>query len=335
MKVLVTGGAGFIGSNFVRALVAVGAHAVTVLDKLTYAGNLENLDGLEIDFVRGDVAEPADVDGVLARGGFDAVAHFAAESHVDRSLTDPAPFLRTNVTGTQVLLDAARRAGVKRFLHISTDEVYGPMAPHATADEHAPLRPTSPYSASKAAGDLLVFAARHTWRLPAVIARPSNNYGPRQHPEKAIPLFLTNAMEGKRLPVYGDGLQERDWLHVDDCVRALVALLEAERLDQAIYNVSFGSPRPNLEMVRSVLRFAGRDESFIEHVADRPGHDRRYAPIPSLLRRELGWAPEIDFDEGLVRTARWYEENRAWWDRIKSGEYREYYEKMYATRGGT
>ncbi|MHC4199019.1 MAG: dTDP-glucose 4,6-dehydratase [Planctomycetota bacterium] len=338
MRVLITGGAGFIGSNFVRALAAGGSHdrgdEITVLDKLTYAGNLENLEGLDVEFVRGDVAEPDEVARLVAPGRFEAVVHFAAESHVDRSLEDPAPFLRTNVTGTQVMLDEARRARVGRFVHVSTDEVYGPMQPGGTATEDSPLHPTSPYSASKAAGDLLVLAARHTWGLPALIARPSNNYGPRQHPEKAIPLFLTNAMEGRKLPVYGDGLQERDWLFVDDCVGALVELLRADNLEHVIYNVSFGSPRPNLEMVRSILRFAGRDESFVEHVKDRPGHDRRYAPASSRLRAELGWKPGVDFEAGLARTAAWYRENQGWWDSIKSGAYREYYERMYGERGG-
>jgi len=333
MRVLVTGGAGFIGSNFVRALADDGAHEITVLDKLTYAGNLENLEGIEIEFVKGDVAEPADVESVLSPGRFDGVVHFAAESHVDRSLEDAAPFLRTNVTGTQVMLDAARRAGVARYVHLSTDEVYGPMGPGETADESAPFRPTSPYSASKAAADLLVAAARHTWGTPAVIARPSNNYGPRQHPEKAVPLFLTNAMEGKGLPVYGDGLQERDWLYVEDCVRALVALLLAPKLEHAVYNISFGEPRPNIEMVKAVLDFAGRSADAVEHVKDRPGHDRRYAPDSARIRSELGWQPEVDFDRGLALTAEWYKAHPEWWERIKSGAYRDYYEKMYASRG--
>ena len=336
MRMLVTGGAGFIGSNFVRLVVEEGRDEVTVLDKLTYAGNLENLEGLDqagMKFVRGDVAEPEDVEGVLSPGSFDAVVHFAAESHVDRSLEDPAPFIRTNVRGTQVILDAARRAGVKRFLHISTDEVYGPLAPGETTDESAPLRPSSPYAASKAAADLLAFAARHTWGLPVVVARASNNYGPRQHPEKMIPLFLTNALEGKPLPVYGDGLQERDWLYVEDCARAFLALVRAPELAHAVYNVSFGSPRTNMETTRAVLALAGRDDSQIEHVKDRPGHDRRYAPDSTRLREEIGWKPEADFGAGLERTARWYRENRSWWDRVKSGEYMAYYERMYGSRG--
>jgi len=333
MRVLITGGAGFIGSNFVRMLAAGGADKITVLDKLTYAGNLENLEGLDIEFVKGDVAEPGDVERVLSPGRFEGVVHFAAESHVDRSLEDAAPFLRTNVTGTQVMLDAARRSGVARFVHLSTDEVYGPMEPGETSDEGAPFRPTSPYSASKAAADLLVMAARHTWGLPAVIARPSNNYGPRQHPEKAIPLFLTNAMEGKRLPVYGDGLQERDWLYVEDCAHALAGLLRAPLLEHAVYNVSFGAPRPNLEMIGAILEFVGKDADFIEHVADRPGHDRRYAPDSSRLRAEIGWQPEVDFDAGLALTAEWYKGNPEWWERIKSGAYRDYYDKMYGSRG--
>jgi dTDP-glucose 4,6-dehydratase len=336
MRMLVTGGAGFIGSNFVRMVVEEGRDEVTVLDKLTYAGNLENLEGLDpsvMRFVRGDVAAPEDVEGVLSPGGFDAVVHFAAESHVDRSLEDPAPFIRTNVLGTQVMLDAARRAGVRRFLHISTDEVYGPLAPGEVTDEGAPLRPSSPYAASKAAADLLALAARHTWGLPVVVARASNNYGPRQHPEKMIPLFLTNALEEKPLPVYGDGLQERDWLYVHDCARAFLALVRAAELAHAVYNVSFGSPRTNMETTRAALALAGRDKSLIEHVKDRPGHDRRYAPDSTRLREEIGWKPGTDFRAGLERTARWYRENRSWWDRVKSGEYMAYYERMYGSRG--
>jgi dTDP-glucose 4,6-dehydratase len=207
------------------------------------------------------------------------------------------------------------------------------MEPGQMSGEDAPFRPTSPYSASKAAGDLLVMAARHTWGLPAVIVRPSNNYGPRQHPEKAIPLFLTNAMEGKKLPVYGDGMQERDWLYVNDCVRALVGLLRAPALDHAVYNLSFGAPRQNLEMVRAILKFAGLGKDFLEHVKDRPGHDRRYAPDSSRLRDELGWQPKVDFGCGLALTAEWYKANPEWWERIKSGAYRDYYEKMYGSRG--
>lgn len=363
MRMLVTGGAGFIGSNFVRftrrgGLVlaggregAEGTDEITVLDKLTYAGNLSNLEGLDIEFVRGDCAEPAEVERVLTPGRFETVVHFAAESHVDRSLEDPAPFLRTNVIGTQVMLDAARRAGVKRFLHVSTDEVYGPLAPAETSDEESRLRPSSPYAASKAAADHLVLAARHTWGLGAIVARASNNYGPRQHPEKMVPLFLTNAIEGKALPVYGDGLQERDWLFVEDCVRAFLLLARAPRLAHTIYNVSFGSPRTNMETTRAILELVRRDEpataraaqraasqssageSLIRHVKDRPGHDRRYAPDSTRLREELGWRPEIEFDQGLHVTARWYRENHDWWERVKSGEYMEYYERVYGSRG--
>jgi len=304
MRLLVTGGAGFIGSNFCQ--LAVERHEVVVIDKLTYAGSLANLEGLALEFVEGDVTDPADVERALARAKPDAIVHFAAETHVDRSLADPAPFLKTNVIGTQVLLDAARASRVARFLQISTDEVYGPMGPDETANEDAPLRPSSPYAASKAAADLLVLAARHTWGLPAIIARPSNNYGPRQYPEKAIPLFLVNALAGRPLPVYGDGLQERDWLYVEDCAGALLALVEARELRHTIYNISFGRPRPNIEVARALLRLVGRDDSLIAHVADRPGHDRRYAPDSSRIRDELGWRPRVDFDEGLRRTVEWY-----------------------------
>lgn len=315
MKVLVTGGAGFIGSNFVHELVRRGGHEIVVLDKLTYAGNLANLAGLleELDFVRGDVAEPSEVGPLFERHRFDSVVHFAAESHVDRSIQDSAPFLRTNVIGTQVLLDAVRRSPVRRFLHISTDEVYGEMAPGQTAEELSPLRPSSPYAASKAAGDHLVLAAARTHGLPVVIARPSNNYGPRQYPEKMIPLFLTNALGGRKLPVYGDGLQERDWLFVEDCVGALLALLEAPALEHAVYNVSVGEPRPNMDVVKLLLSVLEEGEELIQHVTDRLGHDRRYAPDSSRIRGELRWRPRVGFEEGLRRTVAWYLENKDWW----------------------
>lgn len=304
MRLLITGGAGFIGSHLAR--LAAGRHEVTVFDKLTYAGSLDNLKGLDVCFVQGDVAEPADVERAFSKGPFDVVLHLAAETHVDRSLKDPAPFLRTNVLGTQVLLDASRAFGVGRFVHVSTDEVYGPMQACQTASEEHPLRPSSPYAASKAAGDLLVLAARHTWGFPAIIARPSNNYGPRQYPEKMIPLFIVNALAGKALPVYGDGLQERDWLFVEDCARALLELAEADILRHTVYNISFGCPRPNIEVARMLLRLVGRDDSLIQHVADRPGHDRRYAPDSSRIRAELGWRPVVDFEEGLRVTVEWY-----------------------------
>jgi len=338
VRVLVTGGAGFIGSHFVRALAASGRDEVAVLDVLTYAGSMENLEGAACEFVRGDVACPEDVAGVLGAGRFDGIVNFAAETHVDRSIEEPAPFLRTNVIGTQVLLDAARAAGVARFVHVSTDEVYGPMAQGVCATEDFPLRPSSPYAASKAAADHLVLAARRTWGLPAVIARPSNNYGPRQYPEKAMPLFITNALEGRPLPVYGDGLHERDWLFVDDSVRALLMLLAAPALAHAAYNISFGRPRPNLDIARAILREVSGGEPAgggpaIEHVADRPGHDRRYAPDSRRVRDELGWEPRVGFDEGLRRTVCWHRENADWWRRIRSGEYRAYYERMYGSRG--
>ncbi|MGE5553685.1 MAG: dTDP-glucose 4,6-dehydratase [Betaproteobacteria bacterium] len=332
-RILVTGGAGFIGSNFIRYWLERHEGEVVNLDLLTYAGNLENLAGVERNpryrFVRGDIADRELVDELL--DGVEAVVNFAAESHVDRSIHDAGAFIRTNVAGTQVLLEAARHRGIRRFMQISTDEVYGSLGPTGAFTEETPLAPNSPYSASKAAADLLVRAYHQTYGLDTVITRCSNNYGPYQFPEKLIPLMVTNALEGKELPVYGDGLNVRDWIHVRDHCRAIDLVLHQGRAG-GVYNVGAGEERTNLELVRALLRLLDKPESLIRFVADRPGHDRRYAIDSTKIRRELGWRPEIPFAEGLRETVEWYGANRLWWEKIKSGEYREYYERMYGNR---
>ncbi len=338
MRLLVTGGAGFIGSNLVRQLLREDPSVeVTNLDKLTYAGNLENLadiaDSPRYRFVQADIADPEPVERIFAEG-FDAVLHLAAESHVDRSLEDAAPFLRTNVVGTHVLLEAARRADLRRFLHISTDEVYG-SAPETTSfDEQAPLKPSSPYAASKAASDLLVLSYVHTHGLPAIVLRATNNYGPYQFPEKLIPLMIANALEDRPLPVYGDGLHARDWIHVEDHCRAIRLALERGRPGE-VYNVSAGQPRPNLEIIRALLRTLGKPESLIRFVEDRPGHDRRYALDSAKIRRELGWAPHFGLDQGLAATVEWNRAHADWLERCRSGAYRDYYQRHYARRAET
>mgnify|MGYP001319990138 CR=1 FL=1 len=333
---LVTGGAGFIGSNFVRLLLTErpDAHVVN-LDLLTYAGNLENLADLSDHprhtFVRGDVVDPAAWES-QAGGRPDVLVHFAAESHVDRSIDDAHPFLRTNVLGTQTLLDWARRVGVPRFVQVSTDEVYGTLGPDDPAFvETTPLAPNSPYAASKAAADLLVRAARETHRMDVVVTRCSNNYGPYQFPEKLLPLMITNAMEDRHLPVYGDGLQVRDWIHVEDHCRGVLAAAEAGR-PGGIYNFGASGEQTNISMVRRVLGLLGRPESLIRHVEDRKGHDRRYAMGYAHARAELGWEPRIALDAGLAATVDWYRENEEWWRRVKSGAYRDYYDRMYGGR---
>lgn len=338
MKLLVTGGAGFIGSNFIRHFLRIHPDSTVVnLDKLTYAGNLDNLADVQSHpkyfFLRGDICDPGCISEVL-RQGVDAVVNFAAESHVDRSIADAREFLRTNVQGTYTLLDAARRAGVRRFLHVGTDEVYGSQNPGDEADEESPLKPNSPYAASKASADLLVRAFRETYGFPALITRTSNNYGPNQFPEKFIPLMITNALEGKRLPVYGDGLNERDWIYVEDNCAALDRVLQ-EGQEGEIYNIGAGEPLPNLVVVRRLLKILGKSEDLIEFVPDRPGHDRRYALKTHKIRRELDWKPAVTFDEGLERTVEWYRTHSDWVQKAKSGEYRAYYEKFYSHRLST
>jgi dTDP-glucose 4,6-dehydratase len=327
MRLLVAGGAGFIGSNYVgHRLHEHPDHSVRVLDKLTYAGRRENLDGLSEDrweLVEADIADRDAVRGAVE--DCDAVVNFAAESHVDRSIETPGEFITTDVYGTYVLLEAARDAGV-RHLQVSTDEVYGDFE-LGTASEESPLNPSSPYSASKAGGDLLVSAFARTYDVEALIIRASNNYGPRQHPEKLIPLCILNALAGDALPVYGDGMQVRNWLYVGDCCAAVDAVLERGEPGQ-VYNVGGPDELPNLDVVRRILALTDRDESLIEYVKDRPGHDRRYSLSAARLEA-LGWKAAVGFDEGIERTVNWYRENQWWWEPIRSGEYREYYERQY------
>ncbi len=337
MRVLITGGAGFIGSNFIRYLAGHHAeHSLTNLDKLTYAGNLENLEGLSSDvqyrFVKGDICDAVLLGKLLSK--HDAVVHFAAESHVDRSILDVSPCFETNIRGTYTLLEAARAARLQRFLHVSTDEVYGSMAEDETATETSPLRPSSPYAASKAAADMLVLAYAHTYRVPAVIARGSNNYGPYQFPEKFIPLMISNAMESRKLPVYGDGLQVRDWLYVEDFCRALDLLLHRGRPGE-VYNAGGSEVRANLEVARLLLRLMDKPESLLEHVTDRPGHDRRYALDCAKIHREFGWKPKESFEQGIRKTVGWYLAHEAWVAGVRGGAYRDYYERHYVRRNQT
>jgi dTDP-glucose 4,6-dehydratase len=325
MRVLVTGGCGFIGSHFVKRLVA-GGDEVVVLDKLTYSGNLANLDGVEHSFVHGDIADPVAVTG--AGEGCDAVVNFAAETHVDRSILAAGEFIRTDVVGTHVLLEWVREAGIP-LVQVSTDEVYGDISDGVTATDEAPLRPSSPYAASKAAGDLQVLAYVRTFGTDARITRGANTYGSFQYPEKLIPLFVTNALAGEPLPVYGDGRQRREWLHVDDhCSAVELVLREGEA--GAIYNIG-GEEKENLDVTRLILELTEADPSLVRHVEDRPGHDRRYS-VDSGRIRELGWGPIRPFTQGLAETVRWYRERRDWWEPIKSGAYREYYEQQYSAR---
>ena len=322
MRLLVTGGAGFIGSTYVRLFA--GEHDIVVLDKLTYAGRRENVpEGVEL--VVGGIEDRELVTQVAA--GMDAVVNFAAESHVDRSIADQDAFARTHVIGTGVLLDAVRERGVPRFLQVSTDEVYGSIE-SGSFTESSPIQPSSPYSATKAAGDLLVSAHVHTYGTEAVICRGSNNYGPRQYPEKLIPLMILNALHGDPLPVYGDGRQVRNWLYVEDFARAINIVLQSGRPGEA-YNAGGPDEMENLEVVRRILELTGRDESLIEHVTDRPGHDRRYSLGSEKIGGELGWEASVRFSEGLEQTVAWYRDNRPWWEPIRSGEYREYYERHY------
>ncbi len=335
-RVLVTGAAGFIGSNFVRRTLRLKADwHVVAFDALTYAGNLENLRGLEdtrrFKFVRADICDAEAVRAVLADGVW-ALVHFAAESHVDRSIHGGADFVRTNVLGTQVLLDEARQAGVERFLQVSTDEVYGSLGPKGKFIETSPLAPNSPYSASKASADLFARAYHRTYGLPVIVTRCSNNYGPYQFPEKVIPLFITNLIEDQPVPLYGDGLNVRDWIHVWDHCDALLAALERGEPGE-VYNIGGNNELTNLKLTHAILSELDRDESMIRPVKDRPAHDRRYAVDFSKITRQLGWTPQIRFADGIHDTVRWYREHESWWRAIKSGEYRHYYERQYGAGG--
>jgi dTDP-glucose 4,6-dehydratase len=334
MRILVTGGAGFIGSNFIRCVLgAPEGYAVVNFDKLTYAGNLENLDsvtnGPNYLFIKGDICDPTAVEEAMT--ACDAVVHFAAESHVDRSIYEPAAAIETNVKGTFILLQVARKLQIPRFVHISTDEVYGDILPNTFADENSPLQPSSPYSSSKAASDLLVRSYVRTYGFPALITRSSNNYGPYQFPEKFLPLMITNALDDKPLPIYGDGKQQRDWLHVEDNCRGVIAVLEKGRTGE-VYNLGGVDVEENLSIARRLLRIMGKPESLLSYVKDRPGHDRRYALKCEKMECELGWKPRIPLDEGLRQTIDWYRTNTNWVAGVRGGEYSKYYQKYYENR---
>ena len=341
MHLLVTGGCGFIGSNFIQHMLAAHEDAVIVnLDKLTYAGNRRNLAGVEEEhlggryhFAHGDICDQELVPSLMRRFAFDAVLNFAAESHVDRSISDPFPFVTTNVLGTQNLLEAARQAGIGRFVHISTDEVYGSLGPAGQFTEDTPLAPNSPYSASKASSDLLARAYFHTYGMPVIVTRCSNNYGPYQFPEKLIPLVYLKASRDEPIPVYGDGKNVRDWIHVMDHCRGVEAAL-LRGTPGAVYNFGGDAERTNLEVVRAILRLTGKSEGLISFVADRPGHDRRYAMAFERSTRDLGWTPRQTFEQGLADTLAWYQTNQAWLDEVQSGAYRRFMDEWYSTRQG-
>jgi dTDP-glucose 4,6-dehydratase len=339
MKILVTGAAGFIGANFVYyELQAHPEDEITGLDLLTYAGNLETLDEAlkspKFTFVKGDITDVDSVDKLFEEEGFGAVVNFAAESHVDRSIEDPSVFLKTNILGTQTLMDASRKYGVKRYHQVSTDEVYGDLPldrPDLLFTEDFPLKTSSPYSASKASADLLVGAYIRTFGLPATISRCSNNYGPYQFPEKLIPLMIANCLEDKPLPVYGEGLNIRDWLYVDDHCKAIDLILRKGKVGE-VYNIGGHNEMTNIDIVKLILKELGKPESLITYVTDRKGHDLRYAIDPAKIGRELAWKPETMFADGIKLTIRWYLDNRDWWGRIVSGEYMDYYDKIYGDR---
>jgi dTDP-glucose 4,6-dehydratase len=338
MNVLVTGGCGFIGSNLVLHLRATRPEwTIVTLDKLTYAGNLENLKSLEGDgqhvFVKGDICSRELVEELIGVRRIDAVFHLAAESHVDRSILGPELFVQTNVLGTQLLLEACKNGKVRRFVMVSTDEVYGSLGASGAFTESSPLKPSSPYSASKAAADLIALAYGHTFGLDVVVTRCSNNYGRYQFPEKLIPLMIVNALQNKPLPVYGDGGNVRDWLHVEDHCEALLAVLERGTAGE-VYNIGGGAERKNIDLVRGLLKLLGKGDELIRFVADRPGHDRRYAIDPGKIRNELGWAPAHTFEAGLAETVRWYVDNASWWEHVNSGSYRQYFETQYRARLG-
>lgn len=334
MKILVTGGAGFIGSNFVRLVLGLReGYQVVNYDKLTYAGNLANVASVQHDpnyqFIKGDICDPAALEAAMK--GCDAVVHFAAESHVDRSIYEPATAIDTNVTGTSTLLHVARVAGISRFVQISTDEVYGDIPAGAFADENSRIAPSSPYSASKAGADLLALSYVRTYGFPAMITRSSNNYGPYQFPEKFMPVMIMNALEGKPVPIYGDGRQQRDWLYVEDNCRGILTVLERGRVGD-VYNIGGLDIVENLALAERLLCLTGKPESLLSHVKDRPGHDRRYALKCDKIKRELGWEPQISLEDGLRQTIDWYRSNATWVNQVRSGEYLAYYQKNYDHR---
>ena len=335
-RILVTGGAGFIGSNFVRMVLCEHTDCFVVnLDRLTYAGNLENLDDFlehqNHKFVKGDICDGSLVGKIIDENKIEVIVNFAAESHVDRSITGPKIFIETNVSGTLTLLEAARDKGLERFIQVSTDEVYGSLGPEGKFTEQTPLSPNSPYSASKAAADHLVEAFGHTWGVKYNIGRCSNNYGPFQFPEKLIPLMINNALNDKELPVYGDGLYVRDWLYVHDHCTAIWKILTEGRVGE-VYNIGGCNEKANLEVIKLILKRLGKAESLIKHVKDRPGHDRRYAIDAGKIIKELGWKPSVSFEQGIEKTIDWYLENTKWLENVVSGDYQKYYDSMYSNR---
>ena len=339
MKILVTGGAGFIGGNFVHHMISkYSDYKIICFDKLTYAGNLETLEPVmhndNFSFIRGDIADYEFVYQVFREKQPDIIVNFAAESHVDRSIINPGIFLQTNIIGTGVLLDACREFGIKRYHQVSTDEVYGDLPldrPDLFFTEDTPLHTSSPYSASKAASDLLVQSYYRTFNVPVTISRCSNNYGPYHFPEKLIPLMITNALNDKPLPVYGKGENVRDWLYVEDHCRAIDRIIHDGRIGE-VYNIGGHNEKTNLEVVKTILRELGKSNDLIKYVSDRPGHDKRYGIDPTKIKNELGWKPTTTFDTGITKTIQWYLDNRSWWENIISGEYQNYYEKMYGSR---
>lgn len=335
-SILATGGAGFIGSNFINSILKKRDDLKIVnIDKLTYAGNLENLKEIETNknhiFVKGDITNSELIDYLFNKYKFNAVVNFAAESHVDRSILGSEPFFRTNVLGTGVLLEAAKRFGVEKFLQVSTDEVYGSLGEAGKFTENTPLSPNSPYSSSKASADLVALSFYHTFGLPIVVTRCSNNYGPYQFPEKLIPLMIANALNNKKLPVYGDGLNVRDWIYVLDHNNAIETALENGKPGE-VYNVGASREMKNIDIVKLILKKLNKSDSLIEFVKDRPGHDRRYAIDSSKIEKELGWKPKFNFEEAIDMTIEWYINNKSWWERILTGEYAKYYESQYERR---
>ncbi len=335
--ILVTGGAGFIGSNFIRYILEREEYHLINLDKLTYAGNLENLrdfeDHVNYSFIKGDICNRELVEHIIKEFRIDCIINFAAESHVDRSILGTEEFIRTNILGTNTLIEAAKRAGTEKFIQISTDEVYGSLGPAGAFTEETPLSPNSPYSASKASADMLVLSQHRTFGFPGIVTRCSNNYGPAQFPEKLIPLMILNAMQDKKLPVYGDGKNVRDWIFVADHASAILAVMK-NGLPGEVYNIGAETEKNNLEVIKGILSILGKPETLIEYVKDRPGHDRRYAINPAKIKRELEWQPENKFEEALEHTVRWYMDNRQWWERVINKDYLKYYEELYGSKYG-